>query len=83
MKDAVIGVTGIETYAGMILQLWSSHQKGYLEHNAINHHTGKFDLVSEHQVPVWRRGQTALITVTTTQPFNAKTQRMRITFDFG
>eukprot|EP00092_Neocalanus_flemingeri_P008907 GFUD01009582.1.p1 GENE.GFUD01009582.1~~GFUD01009582.1.p1 ORF type:complete len:767 (-),score=186.34 GFUD01009582.1:232-2472(-) len=68
LKDAVIGVVGVEAYA---------------VHNAINHHTGKFALVSEHQVPVWRRGQTALITVTTSQPFNVKTHKMRVTFDFG
>ena len=55
----------------------------FAEHNAINHHTGKFELVSEHKVPVWRRGQTALITVTTTHPYNVKTHRMKITFDFG
>ena len=55
----------------------------FLAHNAVGHHTDKFDIVTEYNVPVWRRGQTALITITTTQPFNYKTHRMRITFDFG
>merc|ERR1719347_1698746 len=68
LREAVIGVAGVEAYA---------------EHNAINHHTSKYELVSEHKVPIWGRGQTALITVTTTQPFNIKTHRMKITFDFG
>ena len=65
---------------------WFNHSRNlmtFIEHNAINHHTGKFELVSEHKVPVWRRGQTALITVTTTQPYDVKTHRMKITFDFG
>jgi len=68
LREAVIGIVGVESYA---------------EHNAINHHTSKYELVSDHKVPIWRRGQTALITVTTTQPFNIKTHRMKITFDFG
>ena len=83
LREAVIGVAGVESYAGKADSYHSNLKKVNAEHNAINHHTSKYELVSDHKVPIWRRGQTALITVTTTQPFNIKTHRLKITFDFG
>lgn len=51
--------------------------------NGAAHHTLAFSLVAEHQVSVWRRGQTVLLLVRTPQPWHSATHTLRLVLDLG
>ena len=68
LRDQVLGVEHVEFYAS---------------HNAALHKTEKYELVTDHNTAVMRRGQTFLIGIRTTSPFSTDSHNLRIVFDFG